>query len=247
MNQTLLIDFDSTIITKETLDVLAAITLIGDPNAEQKIALIKQITEAGMNGEITFEESLSARTAAFTPHRIHMLQTVQYLQSYISPSFLKHREEIALHADDIYIISGGFREPILPIASQFGIDASHVFANDLHFDENGRLLGIDTRNPLAHEGGKVAVARQLKEAGRLKSPTIVIGDGTTDRQILDARIANKFFAYTETVTRENALLGATKVTKDFTKVAELLGWYPTGIEQIGMRGEAHPPSLQMRK
>ena len=57
----LIIDFDSTLISVETLEYLADISI---KNSYKKNGLVKKIshyTNLAMNGEITFEESLDRR------------------------------------------------------------------------------------------------------------------------------------------------------------------------------------------
>ena len=53
----LVIDFDSTIIQAESLDILAAVCNRSETIQEE----IKHITNLGMNGEISIQESLSQR------------------------------------------------------------------------------------------------------------------------------------------------------------------------------------------
>ena len=53
-----IIDFDSTFIKNESLDILFEIS---DPNNNNKIREIKKITDLGMNGHISFSESLKRR------------------------------------------------------------------------------------------------------------------------------------------------------------------------------------------
>ena len=54
-------DFDSTLTSVEALDVLAEITLIGNPKKEEIIEEIIAITNQGIDGEISFTESLEKR------------------------------------------------------------------------------------------------------------------------------------------------------------------------------------------
>jgi len=58
---TLIIDFDSTFITGESLDELSKIVLKNDPNSAKHLNQIHELTLAGMEGKIPFDESLSKR------------------------------------------------------------------------------------------------------------------------------------------------------------------------------------------
>ena len=57
----LIIDFDSTFVTVESLDELAHIVLKDNPESVQRLETIRAITRAGMEGSIPFDESLSKR------------------------------------------------------------------------------------------------------------------------------------------------------------------------------------------
>ena len=57
----LIIDFDSTFISKESLDELAYYALLKNQADISVIKEIQKITDAGMNGEITFHESIDSR------------------------------------------------------------------------------------------------------------------------------------------------------------------------------------------
>ena len=51
-------DFDSTLTRVEALDVLAEITLANNPKKDEIIQEITEITNLGIDGEISFTESL---------------------------------------------------------------------------------------------------------------------------------------------------------------------------------------------
>ena len=53
----IIIDFDSTIISVETLESLADISLSNQDNKTQLLQEISHYTNLAMNGEITFEKS----------------------------------------------------------------------------------------------------------------------------------------------------------------------------------------------
>ena len=57
----IIIDFDSTFITTESLDELAVCKFGNDPNSKSLMNEIQSITNAGMNGDISFKESLDKR------------------------------------------------------------------------------------------------------------------------------------------------------------------------------------------
>jgi D-3-phosphoglycerate dehydrogenase len=50
-------DFDSTITRVEALDILAEIALADNPDKDRIVAQIQEITNLGIDGEISFTES----------------------------------------------------------------------------------------------------------------------------------------------------------------------------------------------
>ena len=58
-------DFDSTLTSVEALDVLAEITLVNNPAKDQIIQEIIDITNLGIDGKISFTDSLEQRIKLF--------------------------------------------------------------------------------------------------------------------------------------------------------------------------------------
>jgi D-3-phosphoglycerate dehydrogenase len=208
LNKYFVIDFDSTFTKVEAFDVLADISLKDHPDREQRKKQIVEITNQGMDGSISFRESLERRLSLLSPSRHHLTPLIAELKGSVSESFKRNKEFFQTHADHIYIISNGFREFIEPIVTEFGIKSENILANEFRFDEAGKVIGFDSENPLSANGGKV---EQLKKLN-LPGDVYVIGDGYTDYEIKHAGLANKFYAFTENVTRENVKSKADHVT-----------------------------------
>lgn len=213
-NQTFIIDFDSTFVSVESLDLLATISLDGNADKDQKVKQIADITDLGMNGELSFTDSLKRRLAVLEANKSHLKKLIPLLKSEISPSFEKNRAFIQEHSDSIYIISSGFKEFIVPVVADFGIPEDHVLANTFEFDESGNITGADQQNPLAGDSGKIKVVKQLNLEGEI----IAVGDGYTDYEIKKAGLATQFFVFTENVSREKVLEAATFVASSFDEV-----------------------------
>ena len=112
------------------------------------------------------------------------------------------------YSEDIYVISCGFKEFIDPIVEAYDIPSSRVYANTFKFDAEGFIIGFDEANVLASHNGKIECLRSLNLEGEVQ----VIGDGYSDYVMREAGIADKFFAYTENVSREKATRKADHVT-----------------------------------
>lgn len=200
-NQYFIIDFDSTFIQDETLDVLAEVALQQSNDSSEVVAKIKKITEMGMDGSISFQESLQRRMSLLKANRNHLIEVIEKLQKRITPSFHRNHEFLKNNSANIYIISSGFKEAIEPVVAQFGIAADHVLANRLIFDEEDNIVDFDHDNLLSQNKGKV---KQLQALG-LDGEIFVIGDGYTDYEMKSEGIATKFYAFTENVRREKVV------------------------------------------
>ena len=87
----LIIDFDSTFISKESLDELAYYTLQKSKVDISVIEEIQKITDAGMNGEITFHESIDSRLQLMKANKSDVIEVSNRLKDYITPSFLRNK------------------------------------------------------------------------------------------------------------------------------------------------------------
>src|SRR3954470_8819336 len=121
LNKYFVIDFDSTFTKVEAFDVLADISLKDHPERESRKKQIIQITNQGMDGSISFRESLERRLNLLAPSRQHLAPLITELKGSVSESFKRNREFFDRYSDNIYIISNGFREFIEPIVTEFGI------------------------------------------------------------------------------------------------------------------------------
>ena len=161
LNKYFVIDFDSTFTKVEAFDVLADISLSDHPEKEARKTEIAQITNQGMDGSISFRESLERRLALLAPNKKHLPFLISRLKGSVSESFKRNKDFFLQHADNIYIISNGFKEFIEPIVTEFGVKAGNILANEFRFDETGRVVGFDENNPLSANGGKVALLKKL--------------------------------------------------------------------------------------
>ncbi|NHF59355.1 phosphoglycerate dehydrogenase [Flavobacteriaceae bacterium TP-CH-4] len=200
-------DFDSTLTRVEALDVLAEMTLEGKSNKDEVVNEIQRITNLGIDGDISFTESLERRIKLLKAHKSDLEGLVSELRQKISKSIESNKEFFEKYSDDIYVISCGFKEFIDPIVEEYNIPSERVYANTFEFDEEGNIIGFDEDNPLASHNGKIECLKALDLEGEVQ----VIGDGYSDYVMREAGIADKFFAYTENVHREKAASNADHV------------------------------------
>ena len=191
-------DFDSTLTKVEALDVLAEITLTNNPNKNAIIQEIIDITNLGIDGEISFTESLERRIQLLKANKADLSSLVNALKKQVSKSIESNKSFFEDFAENIYVISCGFKEFIDPIVKEYNIPSERVFANTFEFARDGEIIGFDANNPLSKHNGKIQCLKDMNLEGEIQ----VIGDGYSDYVTREAGIADTFFAYTENVSRE---------------------------------------------
>jgi len=242
------IDFDSTFTQVEALDVLGEISLANNADKEQKLRKLELLTNQGMEGNISFRESLQQRLDILKAEKKHLPQLIEILKGKISPSFVRNESFFREHRDNIYIISNGFKEFIVPIVKELGIKEENVFANTFIFDDEGKITGFDEENVLSLNGGKVATLKTLD----LKGDVYMIGDGYTDYEVKAAGLANKFYAFTENIERDSILDKADHITPSLDEFLYLFKMnkaisYPKNRIKVLLLENVHPDALSLMK
>ena len=87
----IIIDFDSTFISKESLDMLAESCLFKQKNHLDKI---EKITEQAMSGEINFKDSLHQRIKLIKATKDDVSNVSKGLNEVVTKSFLRNKEFI---------------------------------------------------------------------------------------------------------------------------------------------------------
>ncbi|NVK48421.1 MAG: phosphoglycerate dehydrogenase [Cyclobacteriaceae bacterium] len=209
-----IIDFDSTFTQVEALDILGEISLANDPESPQKLQAIKDITDKGMEGALTFRESLEKRLDILRADRNQIFGLIEELKQKVSKSFERNKEFLQENAEDIFIISNGFKDFIIPIVADYGIKEHNVFANEFVYDEEGKIIDFNRENPLSKNNGKALTIKNLN----LEGDIYVIGDGYTDYEIKASGLANKFYAFTENVHRPKVTSKADHIAPSFDEI-----------------------------
>src|SRR6195952_3416590 len=211
MDQYFIIDFDSTFTQVEALDELARISLRKHPDREKIYQQIEDYTNAAMEGRIPFSESLEGRVKLLEANREHLKQLITHLKKKVSVSFSRNSAFFKERQDKVLIVSGGFKEFITPVVTEYFIRKENIYANTFVFDENDNIVGYDRENPLSQEGGKVKLLRQMNLQGEIFG----IGDGYSDFQLKESGLIKKFFAFTENIERKSVAEKADFVTPSF--------------------------------
>ncbi len=167
-------DMDSTLIQTEVIDELAEAAGVGRE--------VAAITEAAMNGELDFSESLRRRVGLLQGLDAKVLGEIA-ARLPITPGAERLIRTLRSLDYRTAILSGGFSFFGEELKRRLGID--FMFANELEI-EGGRLTGR-VRGEIVDGARKAALLRQLAEQEGLRlEQTIAVGDGANDLPMLDA-------------------------------------------------------------
>lgn len=216
--QSVIFDFDSTIVSVETFDMLAELALADMHDREAVLTAFKEVTNLGMTGAIPLEESFRRRMELVSLTRAHIDALIPRMVSFLSPSFAAHTDFFAKEQSRCYIVSGGFSELIYPVADALQIPRAHVFANTFVYNDAGAVIGLDTTRPTCRAGGK---AQQILSLA-LPRPSVMVGDGMTDYEAKRLGGVDAFIAYTEYARRDAVCAAADGVAEDFSSVLSFL-------------------------
>ena len=241
-----IIDFDSTFIKVEAMDLMAEVTLAGRSDSDTILSKIQHFTDLGMEGKMSFEQTLEKRIQLLEGHKSHFQPLIEKLEQNITSSFVSNRSFFEMFSNQIFIISGGFKEYITPIVTKFGIPEGHIYANEFVYDQQDNIIGFDEENVLSKEGGKVTLLKSLN----LEGDIYVIGDGYNDFKLKEAGLANKFFAFTENIERAIVTAQADHITPSFdeflyTSNLPMNISYPKNRIKVLLLENIHPNAQKM--
>lgn len=164
----LVADMDSTIVTSETLDDLAAFA-----GVKEKIAAI---TRRSMNGEIDFAEALRTRVAMLRGLNLDALEQT-WARTRLTPGARELVATMRAHNATTALVSGGFTFFTGRVATLLGFH--HHRANVL-LDDGMQLTG-EVAEPILDRNAKLATLRELAAARGLRmAATLAVGDGAND-------------------------------------------------------------------
>ena len=216
-NFSLILDFDSTIINTESIDCLSKIVLNKTDNDIQILKKINKITNEGMNGEISFENSLNKRLSLLKINKNHIKELSLEVSKNFDDTFINNLVFFESIIDNVYIVSSGFKEVIQFAFKSISNKNWNIFANDLDY-RNNHLVTINKNNPLSKDLGKVKLIKSMNLSGNV----IVVGDGYTDYEIRKHNQANIFLCYIRNINRKKVSKYADVLCYDFNQVREFI-------------------------
>lgn len=186
----ILFDCDGTLSQIEGIDELA--------KRHQVTDIVQRLTrdamgKSGMNPEIYAE-------------RLRLTQPLRQDLALLADEYFQQKapdimEIIAIFQrlqKEVYVVSAGLLPAVLLFAKKLQISPSHVFAVDIHFDQNGKYQDFDRASPMVYKNGKQYIVEKIK----LKHPHLAfVGDGLSDYEVYSH--VTRFIGYGGAFYREN--------------------------------------------
>lgn len=165
-------DVDSTLITAEVIELLAA--------RAGSLEVVADITDRAMRGELDFTESLRSRvsTLAGLPESVfaEVLAEVE-----LTPGAEDLIAELGRRGCAVGLVSGGFIEVVAPLAERLGIPRARANALEV---ARGALTGR-VAGEVIDRAVKARTLREWASADGIDlAETVAIGDGANDLDML---------------------------------------------------------------
>nr|CAD7430539.1 unnamed protein product [Timema monikensis] len=176
-------------------------------------------TKEAMKGKINFKQAFARRLDIIQPSMSQIREFIRTRPSKLSPGIKSLVTLLHNRTTPVYLISGGLRGIITPVALELNIPLQNIYANRLKFFLNGDFAGFDESEPTCNSGGKAEVIQQLKERHGY-STVVLVGDGATDLEACPP--ADAFIGYGGNVIREEVKAKAKWYVTNFKELQDAL-------------------------
>lgn len=198
---TLVLDFDSTISSQESLVELLKLSLrtrvANDQERSRVEREILRLTEQGNSGALTLGESLRLRLEIARPSlsaldTFHNDDRITFGMKEALDEFRSNFPNVAIH-----VLSGGPKCCVAPQCERLGIDPEFVHALNLDIDRWPMFRDDD-----ALLKGKTYVLESLLQQGRIQQPIVIVGDSVADMLPRRNRVASYAIGFGVHVARD---------------------------------------------
>jgi len=212
---TVIFDFDSTLVACESLEEVLASRLAGRPDL---VAQVREITALGMEGKISFDESLARRLAIVPPRRADIRRFAAAAHRRLTPGMAELVADLHARRVGVSIVSGTTRELMLPVAKRLRIPARRVHGVRPRWRRDGRFLGLRADDPFVKS--KAAGVAEISK--RWSRPRIGVGDGATDLALFERGAVDHFVAFTQHARRKAVLVPGVPEARDVAALRRIL-------------------------
>lgn len=171
----LISDMDSTIIEQECIDELGDAIGLGSQ--------IKDITQAVVQGRISFADALRQRLALMKGMEHRLLSSVYEERITLVPGARRLVQTMRHHGAYCILVSGGFTFFTQRIAERIGFHDHQ--GNELLF-EGGKLTGEVQEPVLGRTAKQDTLLKLCDEKGLAPSDVLAVGDGANDIKMIEA-------------------------------------------------------------
>lgn len=170
----LVADMDSTIVTSETLDEIAAYA-----GLKERIA---EITHRSMNGELDFRQALVERVGMLAGLDVSALEAT-WAQTAMMPGAAELVGTMRANGATCCLASGGFTFFTGRVAEKLGF---HHHVSNVLLIEDGKLTG-KVAEPVFDRNAKLTTLKRLATENSLPlAATLAVGDGANDLDMIQA-------------------------------------------------------------
>ena len=211
----LVLDFDSTLTPHESLELYLSRRVDGRADV---IDAIEELTRLGMDGAITFRESLERRLHLVAPERDGLVALGHSLAESPTDGMVELVRGVIDRGHEPWIVSGGFVEVLRPMGARLGIPVERVLGVRPLWHDDGSFAGLDP-----DDGFATSKVLGLREAGiAWPRPAVGVGDGATDLALRSAGLVDQFVAYVEHADRAPVRADADHVAASSAELETLL-------------------------
>ncbi|KAF6814300.1 Phosphoserine phosphatase [Colletotrichum plurivorum] len=172
-------DMDSTLITQEVIDLLAA-TIKDPPDLAARVA---DITHRAMLGELEFDAAFRERVQLLKGLPATLFEDLRPVLDVTKgvPRLIKALKRLGVKTA---VLSGGFLPLTSWLAGELGID--HAHANEVVVDDAGRLTGEVKGLIVGKERKRDLLVEIAGKEGVDLSQVVAVGDGANDLLMMGA-------------------------------------------------------------
>ncbi len=183
-------DMDSTLIQTEVIDEMADVMGAG--------AEVRAVTEAAMNGEMDFDESLRQRVSKLKGLKVSQMEEILANLPF-TPGVEDFIKTVKSLGYKVGLISGGFS--FFAEALKEKLDLDYAFANDLVI-KDGALTG-EVEGTIINAQQKALLLKVISQQEKISLEQVVaIGDGANDLPMLSTAGLGIAFHAKDIVRRE---------------------------------------------